>query len=826
MRLLMMGLGLVALVACSPAGGGRGGSDGDDDKGGTGFDPNTTGDDTVVDTGGGGDGCQPGQKSCEGNASIQCQLDGTWGPPTPCAAGTVCNSFGACQPCAPGQQFCQGSNKMVCDATGTGAELVESCPSQCYSAGVEAVCVECQPGAKECRSAGPETSETWECVVNEDLTTSWTKTATCPDGADCVNGLCVNPCQSDVKLNTNQGCDYYAVDLENTMNTGSNPDGLTAANAQFAVIISNPGSKEIKVDVLEKQKDQTPLKTVLVPGNGLEIIELGPRNVSGTQKDFLAYRIKGSAPFVAYQFNPLDNVNQVFSNDASLLLPVNATGRDYMIMTASGGGAFVTIVGSKNETEVTVTVTADTDAGPGISGMKKGESQTYMLSAGELLNLRATATEAATETLTGTTINANKNVVVFAGNVLANQGGRCCADHLEQQVVPLSAWGTTYVAAKSKPRMAEADHWRVLASQPDTTVTFSGGVANPKVLQAGEFMDLDSKNDFVIKGDKPILVGQFLASSFEILPDGVYCNTKADCASGVCVGEGSGGGMCVKECKGSSGSCGSHEFCIDNKLLGDDSSGGSCIFRACNGQIPCPGSATCVQGENVSQCLQTCVGFGNCANPVQECAPGTEFGDICVPSPCSGDFECSGGYCSGTDNPLGGQCIRNCAPTNECGAGSNCIPPGYVNDPTVIKGICTQPGCKTDSDCDSGHTCVITDDIPDGSCQPIGDPAFILSVPVEQFRKDYVFLAPNAYKEDYVNIVAPGSAQVTMDGNPIGEDQFTTVPGAEYKVARILVPDGTHRLTATEAVGVVVYGYHDDVSYGYPGGANLFELNN
>ena len=235
--------------------------------------------------------------------------------------------------------------------------------------------------------------------------------------------------------------------------------------------------------------------------------------------------------------------------------------------------------------------------------------------------------------------------------------------------------------------------------------------------------------------------------------------------------EGSGGGMCVKECKGSSGSCGSHEFCIDNKLLGDDSSGGSCIFRACNGQIPCPGSATCVQGENVSQCLQTCVGFGNCANPVQECAPGTEFGDICVPSPCSGDFECSGGYCSGTDNPLGGQCIRNCAPTNECGAGSNCIPPGYVNDPTVIKGICTQPGCKTDSDCDSGHTCVITDDIPDGSCQPIGDPAFILSVPVEQFRKDYVFLAPNAYKEDYVNIVAPGSAQVTMDGNPIGEDR-------------------------------------------------------
>ena len=820
-RQLFFSLGIIlAIAACSTPGGrskkdtgGTGGETG----GETGFNP-TGGETTGSTTGGGGDGeCTPGQKSCDGNNKLLCGIEAKWGDPQPCPTGTVCNNTGICQPCQPGMKFCQGQEIMECQ--GGAAVSIESCEDVCFSTGTTTVCTACVPGAKECRISGADTHETWECTVLADQTTEWVKTATCSDNSECTQGICVSPCASDIKLNTNQGCDYYAVDLENTTEVGPSGGG-SAANGQFAVIVSNPSSDEITVTVHEEQKGPA-VVTRKVPGNGLEIIEIGPRNFFGTTKGLLAWRIKGSAPFVAYQFNPLDNANPVFSNDASLLLPVNALGRNYMVMTASGGGPFITIVGTKNATEVTVTPSAAVDPGPGINAIAAGEVRSFTLDAGEVLNLHATATPAGEETLTGSTVSATSNVVVFAGNVLANQGGRCCADHLEQQMFPNTAWGTTHVATKSSKRQVELDHWRVLALEEGTTVNFTGGVSNPVTLNAGQFYDVDTAADFVVTADKPILVGQFLASSFEILPKGVYCEANSDCASNTCAGAGTGGGMCLNTCQGTSGSCGSHEYCIDNQLLSEPAGGGSCLFRPCDGGLTCPGGATCAPLDTISICLETCFGFGDgCSNTTQTCSEGTPYGTICAPNQCFADNECGGGYCTDA-----GECRRSCAPVNECGAGSLCIPPGYVSDPTITTGICTMPDCNSDAECDPGHTCVI--DVENGgSCQPIGDPAFILSVPAEQYRDEYVFLAPNAYKEDYVNVIAPNTAEVSLDGTKIGADQFVAVPASDFKVARILVSDGAHRITATEPVGIVVYGYHDDVSYGYPGGANLFDLGN
>ena len=100
----------------------------------------------------------------------------------------------------------------------------------------------------------------------------------------------------------------------------------------------------------------------------------------------------------------------------------------------------------------------------------------------------------------------------------------------------------------------------------------------------------------------------------------------------------------------------------------------------------------------------------------------------------------------------------------------------------------------------------------------------ILAPPVEQFRKDYVFLSPDAYLYDYVNIVAPTGTIVTMDGVNLPAGNFKPIGNTGYTVARQLVSDGVHTIVANNPVGVVAYGYDKDVSYGYTAGMNLNDL--
>jgi hypothetical protein len=105
-----------------------------------------------------------------------------------------------------------------------------------------------------------------------------------------------------------------------------------------------------------------------------------------------------------------------------------------------------------------------------------------------------------------------------------------------------------------------------------------------------------------------------------------------------------------------------------------------------------------------------------------------------------------------------------------------------------------------------------------------GDPAFMLNVPVAQFRTEYVFLAPNKYAYDHVNIIAPVGAVVEMDGQILDAAQFEPI-SPEYHVARLQIEDGVHQVQADQPMGVIVYGYDQYVSYGYPAGLNLKDLN-
>jgi hypothetical protein len=108
-----------------------------------------------------------------------------------------------------------------------------------------------------------------------------------------------------------------------------------------------------------------------------------------------------------------------------------------------------------------------------------------------------------------------------------------------------------------------------------------------------------------------------------------------------------------------------------------------------------------------------------------------------------------------------------------------------------------------------------------------GDPAQSNVYAVEQYRKKYVFLAPDDYDFSFADVVLPGGAAVFLDGAPM---TYPTTPiSSGYSVMRIPLPvwtgdDFGFVIEADQPVGLQVMGYGFATSYQYPGGLNLARI--
>ena len=637
------------VVACSSPGGGGGGGNAD-----------ITPDGTVFGDVGPADGTGDGTAGDGTN-------DGTADIPVPDGAA-----------CAPDALGCEGSNITRCRADGSGVDVIGQCTTDQACFGGQ--CLACYPSQRRCTPGGAVES------CGEDG--AWTVTQDCAaQGMACLAGSCQSPCSRDPKANSNSGCDYWAVDMDNH---------VLAQNGPFAVIVSNLSQQTAKVKITRKDGAGTQAAVVVerdVASGDLSIFDLPNRNMGAAGTFWTAYRVESSAPIVAYQFNPLDNVD-VFSNDASLLIPSNTYGTEYFVVSRfelQGVGAVsgqlipyrgeVSVVAASSATNVTIVPTCTTQAGTNMPTMAAGQSYTFALEPYQVLNIK---TNQDGGDLTGTLVTADKPIAVFSGHEAALSSTTCCADHLEHQMFPVSTWGDRYVATKSKARQNELDYWRFIAAQDGTTISFEPAVASSRQLRRGEWFEISTAQDFVVTADKPISVAQTLASSGEVITPGAW----TDCT----------------------------------------------------------------------------------------------FTNVCAP-----------GYACTMIDAFTGEAI--------------CIPPA-----------CTVGA----SGCPSGHVCSAFED---GSqyCTAVGDPTLIMLPPVKQWRKDYVFLSPNKYAQDYINIIAQADASVTLDDVVVPPGNFSAISGSIYKVARVAVADGVHRVTATQPVSVIAYGYDRDVSYGYAAGLNLVE---
>ncbi len=103
----------------------------------------------------------------------------------------------------------------------------------------------------------------------------------------------------------------------------------------------------------------------------------------------------------------------------------------------------------------------------------------------------------------------------------------------------------------------------------------------------------------------------------------------------------------------------------------------------------------------------------------------------------------------------------------------------------------------------------------------MGDPTMILSVPSEQYRKDYNFITTETFARNYINVVRPTGATVKLDDQELPAGCWTNISGTAYEVCRHELDGGTYSVTAEEPIAVTVYGFDGYVSYGYPAGLDL-----
>lgn len=445
-----------------------------------------------------------GELACEGAMSLRCDANGRVSERVDCGArGQVCVPRLGCTMCVPHRVRCDGELVLRCNATGTAETEEATCDA---AAGLHCSPLGCQP-----------------------------------------------LCAQAEEANSYLGCAYYAVPTSNS---------YLDTVFYFAVAIANP--QLVAAEVTIDGGDDVHEVRSIAPG-ALELVRLpwiaSLRSPVVAQDHFSvratvpAYRIASNVPVTVHQFNPLTFAESVscesaeggrcfsYTNDASLLLPTHALTGSYLLMsraahlvtsgtTRSASPGFVTIVGAGSE-PVPVTVRTHAYIAGGIDGAMPrhvpGENFTLTLAPGEIVQLVTEVPASCPTTpvmegltaycplgndydLTGTEVVANGPVAVFAGhNCAFVPFDRWACDHLEEQIFPAQALGTSVVAPMSMQQRGEPHLLRIVSAANDNVITFSPEREDaPSItLNRGEFTEIVMNVPMRVTGTAPLLAARF-----------------------------------------------------------------------------------------------------------------------------------------------------------------------------------------------------------------------------------------------------------------------------------------------------------------------------
>jgi len=373
----------------------------------------------------------------------------------------------------------------------------------------------------------------------------------------CAGGSCVPTCGNPTSMPAHFGCEFWAVDLDQQDGGGNDP-----ASAPWAVAITNPGTTDanITIEINTAAVGQTPtpsvVSQVIVAKGGMQQIELPTRELDcgaqpndyaapGTCLSSNAFRITSDVPVAVFQLNAAADV---FSNDASLLLPSHALGQSHRVLGWGAGHpipipyptpivdrSFVTIVGTQANTQVKVYPFWRIKGNAPIPATVPGSIIDVTIGPFDVLNLEtddATNNDDPTTMadLSGTLVESSAPVAVFTGTETAQVLGpsdlpkppgwtddTCCLDHLEEQLPPIDSLGSELIVPHSPLRgtngFVEADVVRFVGANDVATVkTNLPAPFDSFTLQPGEVKTTWTQKDVTVSASKPVLVGQLLVS--------------------------------------------------------------------------------------------------------------------------------------------------------------------------------------------------------------------------------------------------------------------------------------------------------------------------
>jgi len=346
-----------------------------------------------------------------------------------------------------------------------------------------------------------------------------------------ATGACTGSCAPQNLGQNYMGCEYYPTVTGNEV----------ISVFDFAVVVSNTTSNTAHVTIAWGGLTE-PVQFDVLPG-AVQIGRLpwihdlkgcmgetgiscaGERVPTSTLHPKGAYHLRSTQPITVYQFSPLDyqlagEETWSYTNDASLLFPVNAMGLEYVVAawnfhapesSETGSPGLLAITATADDTHVTIRPTADAEAALGAPELRVGVDQDVTLQQGDVVEFFNF-----TGDFTGTHVTADKPVQVIGGHYctyIPDELGYC--DHLEESIFPVLSLGREYAVAP--PAMhtlpdGKVRYVRIIAVSDDTTVTYDPPQSiSTHIARAGEFIEVpDTDATFVIRATKKVLVAQYM----------------------------------------------------------------------------------------------------------------------------------------------------------------------------------------------------------------------------------------------------------------------------------------------------------------------------